>query len=299
MNRRDTVDLVLLAALWGASFLFMRIAAPLFGALPLAALRVGGAALLLLPMLAASSGLADLRRHWRAIALVGLTNSALPFACFAFAALSISAGLASILNATSALFAAAIAIAWLREPTRPTRVAGLFIGLAGVAGIAWNPAAGNGLVDGSATHLAIALCLLAAALYGFSACFARRTLAGVPSLAVAAGSQFSATLLLALPAWWAWPAVPPPPSAWLAMVALALFCTGLAYVLYFRLIERIGPSRAITVTFLVPAFALLWGGLFLGETPTSTMLAGCAAILLGTALATGIWPRRCTAAAPA
>jgi drug/metabolite transporter (DMT)-like permease len=164
MNRRDAVDLVLLAALWGASFLFMRIAAPLFGALPLAALRVGGAALLLLPMLAASSGLADLRRHWRAIALVGLTNSALPFACFAFAALSISAGLASILNATSALFAAAIAIAWLREPTRPTRVAGLFIGLAGVAGIAWNPAAGNGLVDGSATHLAIALCLLAAAL---------------------------------------------------------------------------------------------------------------------------------------
>jgi drug/metabolite transporter (DMT)-like permease len=121
----------------------------------------------------------------------------------------------------------------------------------------------------------------------------------VPSPAVAAGSQFSATLLLALPAWWAWPAGPPPPSAWLAMVALALFCTGLAYVLYFRLIERIGPSRAITVTFLVPAFALLWGGLFLGETPTSTMLAGCAAILLGTALATGIWPRRCTAAAPA
>jgi drug/metabolite transporter (DMT)-like permease len=295
MTRRDLADLVLLAALWGGSFLFMRIAAPHFGALPLAALRVAGAALLLLPLLAARSGLGGLRRHWLQLALVGLTNSALPFACFAFAALSISVGLASILNATSPLFATLIAIAWLREPTTATRVAGLAVGLAGVVGIAWNQLGGGPAHGASELFVAIALCLVASALYGFSACFARRSLSGVDALAVASGSQIAATLLLVLPAWWVWPAAQPPASVWLAVLALALLCTGVAYVLYFRLIARIGPSRAITVTFLVPAFALVWGGVFLGETPTPAMFAGCAAIFIGTALATGLWPRRALA----
>ena len=124
--------------------------------------------------------------------------------------------------------------------------------------------------------------------------FARRYLAGADSLAVAAGSQVSAALALALPAWWAWPALNPPLRQWLAALALALFCTGIAYVLYFRLIARIGPARAIAVTFLVPAFAMLWASVFLGEAVTPGMLALGALILLGTGLATGVlrWPAR-------
>jgi drug/metabolite transporter (DMT)-like permease len=285
---RDIADLVLLAALWGASFLFMRVAAPHFGAVPTAALRVGGAALLLLPLLASRAGLDGLRRHWQPIALIGVTNSALPFLCFSLAALSISAGLSSILNATSPMFGALIAMAWLREPSNASRLAGLAVGFAGVALLAWNSNAPLARTHGSGAGLAIGLCLAASLLYGFSASFARRYLAGVEPLAVATGSQVSAALVLALPAMACWPTTRPALPQWLAVLALALFCTGIAYVLYFRLIARIGPAKAIAVTYLVPPFAMLWAGVFLGEAVTPGMLALCALILLGTSLATGM-----------
>lgn len=284
MKPRDAVDLVLLAALWGGSFLFMRVAVPHFGPLPLAALRVAGAALLLLPLLAMRSGLGSLRQHWRPIALVGITNSALPFLGFSVAALHIGAGLSSILNATSPMFGTLIAMVWLREPSSRSRLAGLCIGFVGVVLLA---SRSSSLVAGPGAGWAVGLCLAASALYGFSACFAKRYLQQAQSLAVAAGSQVSAALVLALPAWWARPAHNPPVQPWLAVLALALFCTGVAYVLYFRLIGHIGPARAITVTFMVPAFAMLWAGLFLDEAVTTGMLGLCALILLGTGLATG------------
>jgi len=288
MRPRDIADLLLLAALWGASFLFMRLAVPHFGALPLAALRVAGAALLLLALLAARSGLAGMRAHWQPIAWIGITNSALPFLGFSIAAMSIPAGLSSILYATSPMFGALISLAWLREPSHVSRLTGLGIGFVGVVLLASDAKGAAVAAGGPGTGLAIVLCLAASLLYGFSACFARRYLAGVEPLAVATGSQLSATLALALPAAWAWPAAAPSGSAWLAVLALALFCTGIAYVLYFRLIARIGPARAIAVTFLVPAFAMLWAGVFLGEAVTPGMLALCALILLGTSLATGL-----------
>ena len=290
MTRRDVADLLLLAALWGGSFLFMRVAAPHFGALPMAALRVAGAALLLTPLLAVRGGIGHLRRHWRPIACVGITNSALPFLGFSFAALSIPAGLSSILNATSPMFGALIAMLWLREPGSRSRTAGLVLGFVGVVALAWDAAHPGAELQGRV--VAIVVCLAAAALYGFSACFARRYLVGVQPLAVATGSQIAAALALALPAVWAWPPHPAPASAWLAVLALALLCTGLAYVLYFRLIARIGPARAITVTFLVPAFAMLWAALLLGEPITLGMLGTTVLILAGTGLATGLlqWP---------
>jgi drug/metabolite transporter (DMT)-like permease len=288
MRPRDIVDLVLLAALWGASFLFMRVAVPQFGALPLAALRVGGAALLLLALLASRSGLGGMLEHWRPIALIGISNSALPFLGFSMAAMSIPAGLSSILNATSPMFGALFAMVWLREPSNMSRVAGLGIGFVGVVLLASDAQELAVAAGGPGTGVAIGLCLAASLLYGFSACFARRHLLGVDPLAVATGSQVSATLALAVPAIWAWPAATPSSVAWLAALALALFCTGIAYLLYFRLIARIGPARAIAVTFLVPAFAMLWAGAFLGEAVTPGMLALCALILLGTSLATGV-----------
>lgn len=291
MRRRDVIDMLLLAALWGASFLFMRIAAPQFGALPLAAVRVAGAAALLLAILAAQRGLSGLRGRWRPIGFVGITNSALPFLGFSLAALSIPAGLSSILNATSPMFGALIAMLWLRESGSPSRAAGLLLGFAGVAILAWDSARLGSPGQGYAG--AIGLCLAAAALYGYSACFVRRHLATADPLAVACGSQIAATLALAGPAWILWPAALPSATAWLAALALALPCTGLAYVLYFRLIARIGPARALSVTFLIPAFAMVWARVFLDEAITPGMLATTGLILLGTALATGLlrWPR--------
>ena len=133
-----------------------------------------------------------------------------------------------------------------------------------------------------------AACLLASLFYGIGGNLSRRFLAGAPPMAVAAGSQVSASLFLLLPAWWLWPDVNPGASAWASAAALAFACTALAYVLYCRLIAHAGAANAVSVTFLIPAFAMLWGWLFLGEVPTGTMLLGCAVILLGTALATGI-----------
>ena len=293
MKRADLLELIGLAALWGASFLFVRMGAGAFGPVALAAMRVSGAAIVLMPLLAARGGLGALRQHWRPILVVGITNSALPFLLFAYAALSITAGLAAIFNAASPLFGALIAWWWLKDRLTAARVAGLAIGFAGVLWLAGDSA---GFKAGGSGWAALA-CIAAAVFYGLSASLTKRHLGGVPPLAVAAGSQLAAALVLALPAAWWWPAVAPPPLAWLTTALLAVLCTGLAYLLYFRLIAHIGPANAIAVTFLIPAFAVLWGWLFLDEALTPAMLLGCAVILVGTALATGLLKPRRTAPA--
>lgn len=288
MKSRDTTRLVILAALWGASFLFMRMGAGQFGAWALSAVRVAGASAFLLPLLIWRGEAPALRRHWKPIAVVGLTNSAIPFVCFGFAALSISAGLSSIFNATTPLFGACVAWLWLKDRLNAPRVAGLLIGFGGVLWLAWDKASFKPGADGTSTGWAIVACLVAAVCYGWSASFTKRHLTGVAPMAVAAGSQLSATVALALPGWWWWPASNPDATAWLAVALLAVVCTGVAYVLFFKLIASAGPANAIAVTFLIPAFAVLWGALFLGEVISAAMVIGCAVILLGTALTTGV-----------
>jgi len=288
LTARDLAELLGLAALWGASFLLMRMGAGEFGAVALAAVRVGGAALVLLPLLALHQQIGDLRRHWRPIFVVGITNSALPFLCFSFAALSITAGLSAIFNAASPLFGAVIARIWLRDRLTPSRVLGLLVGFGGVAGLALSNVNGAASFKPGGSGWAIVACLVGSVLYGFSVNYAKRSLAGVAPMAVAAGSQLSAVLALSIPAWFWWPERTPAHAAWVAAAALAVACTGLAYLLYFRLIARIGPGNAIAVTFLVPLFAVLWGWLLLAETISLPMIAGCTVILLGTGLTTGL-----------
>lgn len=298
MKGRHLAELLLLGALWGASFLFMRLGAGEFGPVALVFVRVAGAAALLLPLLAAQGQVAALRTHWRPIALVGVVNSALPFLCFAAAAQVLSAGMMGVFNATAPIWTALIAWAWLGDRPTPSRSAGLALGLAGAIGLAWSRAevkAGTGMLT---PIVGIAACIAATLLYGVAANYSRRRLGGVPPMATAAGSQLSAALVLAVPAWWAWPAVAPTATAWGSAVALALLCTGLAYILYFRLIAHTGATNAMTVTFLIPAFAMAWGWLVLGEQPAADMLAGAVVILLGTALTVGLLrvPRRAPAA---
>jgi drug/metabolite transporter (DMT)-like permease len=284
LKPRDIAELIALAALWGGSFLFMRIAAPGFGPVALAAVRVAGAALCLVPLLALRGQVPALRRHWRAIAVVGLLNSAVPFLCFSYAALSINAGLSAIFNSATPLFAAVIAWAWLADRMTPARVLGLAIGFAGVVWIAWDKAS---FKPGGSTW-AVCACLLATFSYGVAPSLTKRHLSGVAPLAVAAGSQLAAALFLAMPAVLYWPATTPAASSWLAAAALAFFCTAVAYILYFRLIANAGPANAVAVTYLVPIFAVAWGGLFLGETLSWSLVAGCAVVFVGTALATGV-----------
>jgi drug/metabolite transporter (DMT)-like permease len=288
MKPLDILELITLAALWGGSFLFMRMGAGEFGPVALSALRVAGATLFLLPLLAAHRQVGVLRAHWKAIALVGVMNSALPFALFSLAALAINAGLSSILNATAPLWAALVAWFWLGDKPTRDRLLGLAIGFAGVAALAWNKASFKPGDFGVSPAVAVAACLLATLCYGFAANYTKRRLSGVAPLAVATGSQLFAALVLALPAAWLWPAVMPSISAWASLGGLAVLCTGVAYILFFRLIARLGAAKAITVTFLIPIFGVLWGALFLGEVITGTMVLGCAVILLGTVLVTGV-----------
>jgi drug/metabolite transporter (DMT)-like permease len=284
LKKSDFGELTLLAAIWGASFLFMRLGAAEFGPVALAAMRVIGATLVLLPVLMTSGKAADLKKHWKAIFIVGLTNSAIPFLCFGIAALSLSAGLLSIFNASTPLFGAVIAWVWLGDRLNASRVIGLAIGFVGVLWLAWNKAS----FHPGGSGWAVVACLVATLFYGLSANYTKRFLSGVAPLALATGSQLAAALVLIVPAAMYWPAVNPSLQAWVAVVLLAVLCSGIAYILYFRLIAHVGPANAISVTFLIPVFAVLWGFVFLGEGVTKTMVLGCLVIVAGTALATGM-----------
>ena len=285
---RWAVDFVLLAAIWGSSFLFMHIGTLEFGALPTAAVRVAVAALFLLPLVWLRGLLPVLGKNWKRIFFIGLLNSGIPFACYSFALLSISTGLSSILNATVPMFGALIAWVWLKDRPTGSRMLGLVVGFAGVALLAWDKASFKPDASGVAPGWAVLACLLACICYAISASYTKRYLSGLPPLVTAAGSQMGATLGLALPALWLWPARMPGAGAWLSLLAVGVLCTGIAYILFFRLIEHAGPPRALAVTFVVPVFAVLYGVLFLGETITPWML-GCAGVIVGgTALATGL-----------
>ncbi|HEX4870921.1 MAG TPA: DMT family transporter [Nevskiaceae bacterium] len=280
MRRADWLRLLLLAAIWGASFLFMRLAAPSFGPLltgELRALIAGGALMLWLLLL---GNRPDWRAHGRVFFTIGLLNSAIPFTLYGYAALHLPASLSVILNATSPLFGALFSAAFLAEPLTRRALLGLALGFAGVALISGF----DEIAHGPGFWWACAACLGASACYGLNGVVVRRSARGVPAPHIAAASQIAAAVLLLPLALGARPLATPGPLAWGALLALALLCSAIAYLLYYRLMQDVGPTRALTVTFLMPAFGMLWGALFLAETISLTMLAGAALIVAGTVL---------------
>ena len=285
MKPHKLLELTLLAALWGGSFLFIRYAAPAFGVAPLIWLRVAIAALCLVPLLLWRGQGNLLRQHAGTLALMGIFSTALPFVLIAWAMLSLTAGLASILNAATPIFTAVIAALWLHDRLNKSQMLGLVIGFAGVLLLAADKAdfkpGGSGW--------AIVAMLMATLFYGVGANMTKHYLGGVPPLVNAAGSQLVSTLILSPLAWWFWPAKMPENMAWGAVIALGVGCTALAFLMFFRLIATIGAARTITVTFLIPLFGVLWGSLFLNETVNAGMLVGGGIVILGTSLATGVF----------
>lgn len=279
-----------LSAIWGSSFLFMHLGAAEFGALPTAGLRVTLATLFLFPIMVQRGHWPALRAHWPRVLLAGVINSAIPFALYAWAVLHITTGLASILNATVPLFGAIIAWLWLGERIGRLRSFGLALGFVGVALLAWR-APGGAAGKSDLAQWAVLACLGATLFYALAASYARRYLMNIPPLATATGSQLGAALFLALPTALTWPEQMPGLQPWLAVIALSLMCTGIAYILYFRLIVTAGPSRAVAVTFLAPVFAVVYGVIFLSETVTLWMMGCAVVIVLGTLLSTGLIKR--------
>jgi len=294
MTAASLARLLSLSAIWGASFLFMRMGAPVLGPTLLIFCRVLSAALFLAIVGAALRKPLEPRRHALHFLVLGLFNSALPFLLFAFAARTLSASLLSILNATAPIWGALIGAAWTRSAIAPKALLGLALGVGGVALlVGFDP---QSLRPGA--PLAIALALGAAFSYGIATNYARSA-RKVDAFANAHGSMWAATLLIA-------PAVPFAPAAaaptlaiGLAVLALGVVCSGVAYLLYFRLVADLGAASALTVTFLVPVFGVLWGHLFLGEATGWNTWAGAAIVIAGTALVTGFSPGAVFRRAPA
>ena len=281
-------EFVLLAAIWGASFLFTRIGSVEVGVLATAGLRVLIATLFLLPILFYRGHSQSLRENWKLVLLVGITNSAIPFVCFSFALQSITVGLSSLLNATVPLFGALIAWVWLSDRPSGSRMLGLAIGFLGVAMLAWDKASFKPDASGLSSGWGVLACLFACICYGISASFTKRFLSGLPSLVTSTGSQLGAALTLLPFTIWYWPSQEVSMKAWGAVITLGIVCTGFAYFLFFRLIERAGPAKTLSVTFAIPVFAVLYGVILLGETVTPWMVGCGLVIVLGTTLSTGL-----------
>ena len=276
--------LVCLSAIWGSSFLFTRIAAPEFGPFALIEFRMIVATLVLAPILLMRVPRAEFsRERWRVL-LLGICNTAIPFSMFAYATVRLGAGTSSVLNSTVPFFSALIAWLWTGEKVTSGQSLGLALGTVGVLILSWGKLSwlpgGNGL--------AFVAALGAAVLYAFSANFTRRHLSKVRPLVITVFSQISAGVFLIPFALARMPAGTPSGHAWMAALALGLMCTGIAYVMFFKLVEEVGATRTITLTFLLPVFGILWGSIFLGEKVSGQMALGTAVILAGTALATGL-----------
>lgn len=278
------LELLLLAVLWGGSFLLLRITSPVFGPIILIEIRVLIGLLVLLPFLFIYRQQHEIFAHWRAISFISLTNMCLPFCLLAFASLSIGAGLVSILNATVPFFAAIFGYLFFSDKLSRAAIAGLPIGFIGVVVLIL---ADDSSLSLSGSGIAFLAGLGAASLYGLSTSMINRKLLGVSGLAITVGSLFCSTLYLLPFAIYRFPDQLPRGNIWFGVFILGALCTGLAYILFYRLIMRIGAYQTVTVTYLVPVFSIIFGMTFLGESLNMAMFFGCLMVLCGVAVTTG------------
>jgi drug/metabolite transporter (DMT)-like permease len=280
MNAAQLAALLSLAAMWGASFLFIRIAAPVLGPFPLMEARVLIAAASLWLFAAARRSRTEIASYWKQLLLLGLVHAAVPFALIAMAEVHISASTAAMLIASQPLFVALFSGAWLNEAITGRRAAGLLLGMCGVAiMVGWNPATPD-----RTNAFAIAGVLMAAICYALGSIYAKKRLSHAPAMTSALGQQLGAAVWLAVPAGLSLPHARVTLGALAALLMLALVCTAMAYLLFFWLIAQVGAVKTSTVTYIIPVFGVLWGTAFLREAVTGGMVTGLACILISLAL---------------
>jgi drug/metabolite transporter (DMT)-like permease len=283
MTSSDIRRLLLLATVWGGSFIFIRLTVPAIGPVATVEARVLIAGLALLAFSQISGASLNLRLLWREYAVLGVLNSALPFFLISTAELRLTASMAAILNATSPLFGAIIASIWLKDPLTARKIVGIAIAMSGIVVLlGWSRIAPD-----TPTMLSIAASLLAAICYGLAGAYTRAKVRGASPLGMATGSQIAAAIIMAPALLIAPPHSMPSASVVACILMLALLSTALAYILYFRLVVDVGPAKALTVTFLTPIFGVIWSALFLSEHVTVVKVTACAIILTGTAFVTG------------
>ena len=287
MGTMDVLLLLTLSAIWGGSFIFIRYLAPLIGPIATADMRMFIAGVCLVLFFRATRFSLQWRKNWKHFLVIGLLNSAVPFVLYSVAALYLPASMEAIFNSLSPMFGAIFAALWLGEALSVRKVAGLLLGITGVV-----VTSGLGTMTPSTTTLlAILACLLAPACYGLAGAYIKKRASGVAPRAIAGGSQLLGGIAL-MP----FLLVSPPAASAISVtvvllvVAFAVLCSAVAYLIYYRLIADVGPTKALTVTFLIPVFAMLWSAVFLHEGVSASMAAGAVIILVGTFLVAA--PRR-------
>jgi drug/metabolite transporter (DMT)-like permease len=284
MRPRDFAGLLLLGALWGASFLFIRVAVPALGPFLLVELRVGLAAAALLLYALAAGRLPKIRSRWRSFLVLGFINAAVPFCMISTAEIHLTASLAAILNSTTVMFTAIVAAVWMGDALTARKVVGIALGIVGVTVlVGWDPLPLSGIV-----LLSVAAMLTASLSYALGATYVKWSFSGIPPHAMAIGQMTAATVLLLPLSVVGAPAEAPSLSVALCVLGLALLSTAVAYLIYFRLIENVGPTSTVTVTLLVPVFGLLFGVLLLDEPFGPGTVAGLGIILSSVVLITGV-----------
>ena len=280
MRPADITRLILLAAIWGSSFIFMRVLAPVLGAITTADSRLLIAGVAMLGYFAVIRFDLAWRENWKQYAIIGVVNSSIPFSLYAFAAQHIPASYSVIFNSTSPLFGAVFSAIWLNDKLTLRKIAGLISGAVGVALVS---KVGGAQVD-AMFGWSLAACLAAPMCYGLAGIYTKKKASKIKPMAISGGSQIMAGLAL-LPL-----ALLFPPTGEINSriviytIILAVLCGSIAYVLYYRLVSDVGPTKALSVTFLMPAFGMLWGVIFLHESVTLPMIAGCLMIIAGTVL---------------
>jgi drug/metabolite transporter (DMT)-like permease len=278
----------MLGALWGGSFLFIRVAVPALGPFLLVELRVGLATAALFLYAMAAGSMPKIRSRWRSFAVLAFLNAAVPFSLISAAEIHLTASLAAILNSTTVMFTAIVAAVWMDDALTARKAIGIILGIVGVSVlVGWDPLPLNGTV-----LLAVAAMLVASLSYALGATYAKRSFSGIPPLGMAIGQLGGAMALLLPLAVVSMPERAPSIVVTLSMLGLAFLSTAVAYLIYFRLIENVGPTSTLTVTLLVPVFGLLFGVLLLDEPFGFGTLTGLGIILTSVVLITGIAPRK-------
>jgi drug/metabolite transporter (DMT)-like permease len=283
MNPVDIVLLTLLSAIWGSAFMFYRYLTPVLGPFITAGMRLLIAGAALCAFFLATRFRLRWRERWRQYLVIGLLNSAIPFVLFSFASLTLPSSVEVILNALSPMFGALFSALWLHESLTGRKIAGMVLGLAGVGLVS---GFGSGATTGT-TLLATAACIAATAFYGLAGVYIKKRTKDIEPKAIAAGSQLIVGLLLAPAIWLTPPTGTVTARIVILVLAFALLCSALAYLIYYRLVASVGPTKALMVTFLMPVFGFLWGALLLGERITAGMIGGTFTIVAGMYLIAG------------
>ncbi len=274
------LSILALGAIWGSSFLFMRLTVPEIGSYWTVTLRIVFGALFLLTVSIIRKNPLHFQTHWRHYCVVGFSGMAFPFFMYAYASQTLPAGYMAVLNATVPYWASVLGVIIFNEAMGWPKLVGLVIGLIGVAVLVQL----GHLELNLETLVAVAACLIATLCYALCATYIKKYSQSVPALTMSTGAMVMASLMLLPFAPWADRSLTATPTVWISVICLGMLCSGIAYLIYLPLIERMGLIKSSLVTFAIPVFAFLWGVLFLGEMITLRILLGVALVLGGTAL---------------